>query len=110
MIEKVVRAFTGTSESEPIAINVSSGDKKAKMVVWFGTIRLYVRPELDLKEVGEEFDCTIRDFGKFVEITPNVVKVVIENRGVMASCLEEDREALREWFEKRGIKLIKTLL
>lgn len=110
MLAKLVEVFTGRSGTEPVTITVKNGERKAKVSVMFGTIVIHKKIEKIPEGIEEEHGCKIHLKGDRVVIVPDVVYVVLENRGVLASCLQEDTTSLEEWFEKNGAALLKKLI
>jgi len=111
MHEKVLKAFEGTLETQPLEVRVKLGDKRKKMFVSMGEIRIPAMKDLvDIEMLEEEYECKVARHGKLYIVTPKVVKEIINKEGVLSSYCEEHRRKLREWMQNHGIHVMRYFI
>lgn len=106
---KMVEAFTGRESG----LRAKLKGTKYYFYIFFGGIRIpsaIVAKDVNLKDIGRKFECTIAEKSGFYEITPNVVKRIIEEEGFLASHEERHVKALEDWLENRFTDLLREIL
>ena len=107
--EKVLMAFEGVLETQPIGITAKLGERKLKIYIGMGEIRIPVVEEIDEKAF-EKHDCKVKRAGNQYIIIPNLVEEIIERDGCLCSFLDRHRDALRAWFLRHGARVVKEAM
>ncbi|WP_456327789.1 hypothetical protein [Archaeoglobus sp.] len=109
--EKVLKAFDGTLETQPLEVTVKLGERKKKIFIGMGEIRVPLIKSIEnVDNLEREYECRIVRRGNVYVVTPNVVSEIIEKEGVLSSACEEHRKKLREWMVNHGGYVIKHLV
>ena len=110
--EKVLKAFDGTLDTQPLEVTVKLGERKKKMIfIGMGEIRIPVMKDVeDFERLEKEHECRIVRNGSIYVVTPKVVSEIIEKDGLLCSACDEHREKLREWMINHGVYVIKYLV
>jgi len=107
--DRMVDAFTGKSSE----LRVKIKGVKHHIFIFFGGIRIptaAVDKRVNMKEVGETCYCSIEDKGGFYEVTPNVVRMIIQEEGYLGSYNERHVKALEEWLRKNFANVLKEVI
>jgi len=106
--EKVLKAFDGTLETQPLEVTVKLGERKKKIFIGMGEIRIPLIESIEnVENLEREHECRIVRTGNIYVVTPNVVSEIIEKEGVLSSACEEHRRELRKWMENHGIHVMR---
>ena len=109
--EKVLKAFDGTLDTQPLEVTVKLGERKKMIFIGMGEIRIPLIKEVeDFERLEKEHECRIVRNGSIYVVTPKVVLEIIEKEGLLSSACEEHREKLREWMVNHGVYVIKYLV
>ena len=111
-MSRVVKAFCGLTDNSPLAVNIKFKSHRIKIFVAFGEIIIPrpPKPLSELEKIEQEFECKVRVTGFVTKVVPNVVEEIVKKDGVLCSAVDEHVNALRNWFEKHGLRVIGTLL
>lgn len=109
--EKVLKAFDGTLDTQPLEVTVKLGERKKKIFIGMGEIRIpVIRDVEDFEQLEKEHECRIVRNGSIYVVTPKVVSEIIEKEGLLSSACDEHREKLREWMINHGVYVIRCLV
>ena len=109
--EKILKAFDGTLETQPLEVTVKLVERKKKIFIGMGEIRIPLTKEVeDFERLEKEHECRIVKNGSIYVVTPKVVSEIIEKDGLLCSACDEHREKLRERMINHGVYVIKYLV
>ena len=109
--EKVLKAFDGTLDTQPLEVTVKLGERKKMIFIGMGEIRIPLIKEVeDFERLEKEHECRIVRNGSIYVVTPKVVLEIIEKEGLLSSACDEHREKLREWMVNHGVYVIRHLV
>lgn len=101
--EKVLKAFDGTLDTQPLRVSVKFKGLKERIFVRMGEIEVpAVVKEVNLEQLEREHECRITKRGNFYIVTPNFVFDIIKKEGLLSSVCDEHRKKLRKWMTEHG--------
>lgn len=111
MKDKILKAFDGTLNTQPVKVRIKFYEKRWVAFVGMGEIRIPTsKTGIGIEQIENECKCKIKRNGSGVSVIPNVVSEIIERDGFLSSACDEHRSRLREWMKNYGIRVLRHLV